>query len=332
MRSGAILTCMVSVMSTLLGCAVISRGPGLPATLGEQSSGFGYVPLDGLASTESADIACPKGDSVAIRKAMRPLLEILPDISVRFAVASFAADGALSFGPAKITSEGHTYRAVLDYVNVDAIPVDFYVKKTVTSWDPVIKKRKQETLGIFQAPSPGDTIVGYEARIRGNLLTKTDSAKHENLLSKAEGGGGFDEVTIPIYIGIGMRLSADIRALKSGVALTSLGAIAGAAQANALSGTLTVQTIGVTGKSIATALPLPSKLDQTTVENGILALGSSRALIYNAGSAQSDVVTTARVVGLYSPVGSDPALINTIYSELSRNGPPLNRPCGARNP
>ena len=327
MRNFVVLGCMVSVMS---GCAL--RSPGLPATPGEQSSGFGYVPLDGLPITEKADIACPKGDSVALRKAMRPLLEILPDISVRFAVASFAADGALSFGPAKITSEGNTYRAVLDYVNVDAIPVDFYVKKSVTSFDPQLKTRKYETLGIFQGISPGDTVVGYAARIKGILVTKTDSAKHDSLVSKAENGGGFDQATIPIYVGIGMRLSADIRALKSGVALTSLGAIAGAAQANALSGTLTVQTLGVTGKSIATALPLPSKLDQTTVENGILALGSSRALIYNAGSVPGDVTTTARVVGIYSPFGSDPALINAIYSELSRNGPPLARPCGAGNP
>ena len=113
-----------------------------------------------------------------------------------------------------------------------------------------------------------------------------------------------------------MRLAADIRALKSGIALTSLGAIAAEAEASALSGTLTVQTLGISGKSIATTLPLPSKLDQTTVENGIMALATARAIIY---SDDGDVYTVPRVVGLYSPVGSDPRLINAIYSELARS-------------
>jgi hypothetical protein len=134
----------------------------------------------------------------------------------------------------------------------------------------------------------------------------------------------FEEVTIPIYVGIGMRLSADVRARKAGIALASLGSIAAAAQANSLSGTLTVQTLGVSGKGVATALPLPSKLDQTTVENGILALGSSRALIY---SAAGDVRTSARVVGVYSPVGSAPGLIAAIYSELAKKKPEFPRTC-----
>jgi hypothetical protein len=38
------------------------------------------------------------------------------------------------------------------------------------------------------------------------------------------------------------------------------------------------------------------------------------------------------VVGLYSPVGSDPRLINAIYSELSRERPPWQHPCKRLDP
>ena len=246
-----------------------------------------------------------------------PLLEVLPDISVRFAVASFAADGGLTFGPAKVTLEGSSYRAVVDYVNVDAIPITFHVRKFVkTAGDSTVPRRLHDRI------IPADTVVGFEAVIVEDP-EDLDSEERQLLLNVEK----YDEVTIPVYVGIGMRIAADIRAHKGGVALTSLANIAAAAQANALSGTLTVQTLGVTGRSVATALPLPSKLDQTTVENGILALGSSRALIYNTSAEAGDVTTSARVMGLYSPVGSDPALINAIYSALARTRPVFPRPC-----
>jgi hypothetical protein len=205
----------------------------------------------------------------------------------------------------------------LDYVNVESIPVGFYLKKLVVNATGDSTYRP-----LIQSVASHERIAGYEARIRPLLFTAADTAQHQRILND-----NFEEVTIPVYVGIGMRLSADVRALKAGIALTSLGAIGAEAEANTLSGTLTVQTLGITGKSIATSLPLPSKLDQTTVENGILALGSSRALVYSAGTTPGDVTTTARVVGLYTPVGSNPSLINAIYSELSRNPTPFMRSC-----
>ena len=90
------------------------------------------------------------------------------------------------------------------------------------------------------------------------------------------------------------------------------------------------QSLGVNGKSIAMALPLPNKLDQTTIETAILAVGSSRAILY-ATNGEADAGNQARpsprVVGLYSPIGTDPLLINAIYAELSKTRPVWRRPC-----
>lgn len=303
--------------SVLSSCA--SVGSRLPTTPGERATGFGYVPLDGLAVREALDArTCEThvGNQLKIGTA-RPLLQDLPDLSVRFAVATLSGNGSLSFGPAQITAKGQTYRAVLDYVNVDAVPVVFYIRKFVR------RDGREQALRLSAQVDSPDVVVRYEAVIQPQATTQRDSAAREALISGQE----FDEVTIPVYVGLGMRLSADIRALESGIALTSLGAIAAEAQQQGLSGTLTVQTLGISGKSVATALPLPSKLDQTTVENGILALGSSRAVLYGGDAASNDVIRTPRVVGLYSPVGSDPSLINAIYSELSRRMPPWSRRC-----
>lgn len=286
------------------GCAKSLK---LPQTPGEVASNYGYVPLDPLAVSQTS------GDSCEGRKNVEPVpvLDALPDLAVRFAVADVSANGGLTFGPSKLTSAGGTYRAVLDYVNVDAVPVDFTVYKVVRT---------------------GDGLKGMPASYKPNLTAGEVLDHYEvKLLPKAEGSETApDRVTIPIYIGVGLRLSADIRSLKGNVSLSGLGAIGAQAEAKALAGTLTVQTLGVNGAALATALPLPNKLDQTTVETGILSIGTSRAMLYTAGvsgTAGEKVVATPRVVGLYSPIGSDPQFINAVYSELSRVRPVWHRPC-----
>jgi hypothetical protein len=302
------------------GCQSIGINKGkLPSTLGENASGYGYIPLDGLAIDQTfeadsckswrqlTDDKSPFSTATDIRgdKAgedpFRPLLETLPDISVRFAVASLDLNGGLTFGPAKITAKGKNYRAILDYVNIDAIPVSL--------WVTAFKDNNPVKISDIR----GDVVAQY---YEASLQTGEKPKYPESQL-----------VTIPVYVGIGMRLSADITAIEGGVPLTSLGAIGLEAQAKKLTGTLTVQTIGITGESVATSLPLPSSLDQTTIENGILSIGSNRAVVYRPSTENSSIHITPRVVGLYSPIGSEPALVNAIYSELSRERPKWARPC-----
>jgi hypothetical protein len=80
-------------------------------------------------------------------------------------------------------------------------------------------------------------------------------------------------------------------------------------------GSLVVQTIGVTGKQVSTSLPMPSELNQTTVQTAILSLGSIKAIIYDKESA----LVTPRMTGIYLPIpaGSE-QLLNKIVSELAR--------------
>lgn len=302
---------------------------GLPRTLGERSSNFGYIPLDGLAVNQtwegnSCQAWFPPDNGPVPSEAYKPLLEALPDLSVRFAVANFTTEGGLTFGPAKVTEKHQNYRAVLDYVNVDAISVEFWIRKLVEVAPGEIKVRP------LQLPLlPNERVVGYEAQIIPSDRLGGADVTNAAFLRKEYRDQQFEQVAIPVYVGVGMRLSADILALKGGATLSSLGAIGAQAQADAITGTLTVQTLGINGKPVATALPLPSKLDQTTIENAILALGTSRAVLF-AGGQNPEVTTTPRIVGLYSPIGSDPVLINAVYSELSRERPVWRHPCKAK--
>jgi hypothetical protein len=334
---------LVAAAGTALLCACSMVR--LPQTLGEQAANYGYVPLDGLSVKSDYGDSC--GDTPAGRTLVFvPLLQSLPDISVRFSVQDFEPNGSLSFGPAKITTKDQIYRAVLDYVNVDSLPQTFWIRSIVgkrgggTRYDSVPPKL-----------SDGESVLAYEAHLEPDnrvspLNTSSASApvidkqKQRNAflqsilgtgsvegISKLLPDSGYTEITIPVYVGIGMRLTADVRALEGGVALSSLDSIGLSAEAKSLTGTLTVQTLGITGKSIATSLPLPNKLDQTTVENGILALATSRASIYSAQDDSSDVTRTPRIVGLYSPIGTSAALINVLYSELSKVRLVWFRPC-----
>lgn len=289
------------------GCTTVGRNPSLPDTLASRASNYGYVPLDGLAIDQDfeadscKEFTAPKGP-----KSFAPLSQSLPDITVRFAVASYEQSGGLSFGPAKFTAKGKSYRAVLDYVNVDAIPVTFLISAIQFGY----------TKKLSDARGEGLPISGY-------TVTVVDPNKPTPGSATVNG----DIVTIPVYIGVGLRLSADVTALESGIPLVSLSAIGFEAQSNSLTGTLTVQAIGLPGETVASSLPLPSKLDQTTIENGVLAIGANRLNIYRY--KDTDMGAIPRVVGLYSPIGTEPALINAIYSELSKKRPKWSRPCKA---
>lgn len=303
----------IALSVSLSGCATVGPG-GLPRTPGETASNYGYVPLDPLPINQTDDADSCKELKTGKQESL-PLLEALPDLAIRFAVADIDASGGLTFGPSKITASGDAYRAVLDYVNADAVPRNFLVRKFVGR--PGFKATPEKSTYIVDHKL-GEYVEAYEVR-----LVDMDAPMAVD--------DQWDLITIPIYVGVGLRLSADIRAAKSGISLSGLGTIGAQAEASALSGTLTVQTLGVNGRSLAMALPLPNKLDQTTIEAGILAIGSSRAMLYTAGTGGTgeQVTATPRVVGLYSPVGSDPAFINAVYAELSRERTKWPRPCRA---
>lgn len=313
---------------------------GLPPIEGEKSTAYGYIPLDGLAvqevqSPESCNPWTADGSAGGGDPYMQ-LFKSLPDVTVRFAVAAFDASGGLSFGPATVTAKGRNYQAVLDYVNVDAVPVTMLVSATLdgrpiplsyaitlaSGRGPVtVPPAAQGASVTYLVARPGAVRFTARAYEAAALSTGADPSDQD----------GGELLTIPVYVGIGMRLTANIKAEQAGVALTGLTAIGFEAQAGKLSGTLSMQTIGISGPGVTGTVPLSDALDQTTISNATAAIHSIRAVVYST-SHQSDIVITPRVVGIFSPIASTPDLINAIYSELSRNPPKWKRSCVSPGP
>jgi hypothetical protein len=127
--------------------------------------------------------------------------------------------------------------------------------------------------------------------------------------------------SVPVYVGVGLRLTANLTTNESGINLGNLLAIGAAAQANKLSGTLVLQTLGITGENISTALPIPSEISIASIQNAIQAIGTMKAKLYD-----SKTVIQPRVVAVYNTLGGDSGVINGFIASVLGQEPQLNVP------
>jgi hypothetical protein len=65
------------------------------------------------------------------------------------------------------------------------------------------------------------------------------------------------------------------------VDLGNLFALGVAASTGNISGTLVLQTLGISGESISATIPFPSEINNNSIQNAILALGAIKAKIYD---------------------------------------------------
>ena len=121
-----------------------------------------------------------------------------------------------------------------------------------------------------------------------------------------------EEFNVPVYIGIGLRLKANVTVLKGSVNLTSLPSLTAAVESGDATGTMSVQTIGISGKAARTNLLLLDKIDETTIQNAIQVLANIKASIES-----EDTVVTPRILGFHNTVAAGPQGINLIHSKIS---------------
>ncbi|MFP3366491.1 hypothetical protein R0J93_22885, partial [Pseudoalteromonas sp. SIMBA_148] len=88
--------------------------------------------------------------------------------------------------------------------------------------------------------------------------------------------------------------------------------LAAEASAGKVTGSMVVQTLGMTGELVSTNLPLPNELDRSTAQNAILAIGSIKALLHDP-----DMKIYPRIIGLYNPYGGGTQFVNGVLSALA---------------
>lgn len=88
-------------------------------------------------------------------------------------------------------------------------------------------------------------------------------------------------VTIGAAVGVGLRAEATFCSRKDGVSIADLVNIGISAQNNKLSGTMSFQTMGIENKAISDALPIPSELSLSTVQQSLQTMATVKANIYD---------------------------------------------------
>ncbi|HRH50347.1 MAG TPA: hypothetical protein PLP23_16435 [Panacibacter sp.] len=114
---------------------------------------------------------------------------------------------------------------------------------------------------------------------------------------------------IPVYVGVGLRLTASVTIDSGYVELSNLFSIGAAAEAKRLNGTMVIQTLGVSGEGVSSALPIPTQINTTTIQNALVAIGAIRSKLY-----QSNTRVTPRIVGFYNNVGNGKNSMNYFIS------------------
>lgn len=332
------------------GCSLLkSEKIEFAPTYAEEKAGYSYIPVE--PSSVSIQCETDDGDQCAtIRK--RSLLNALPDNSVRIAtrlVSGKAKVGAPVFG-ADIGVAGNSYEIIIDFVNTQTINKPFLGKWFVSVSDQltVLPNRcypversvlsvypfdKHETMSLkatlLQATNQPDNLESLKEQIAA--FEALSAARSENKAVTLNCGADlqarngqtipYQEIkippevfNIPVYVGIGLRLKANVTVIKGTLNLTSLPAITAAVKNETATGSLSVQTIGISGKTARSGLLLLDKIDTTTIQNAIQVLSSIKASIES-----EDTTISPRIVGFHNTIGAGAQGINLIHSLLVGN-------------
>jgi hypothetical protein len=282
------------------------EAPSGPRSPGEIESGYTYIPIDPFPVRTVDSSNCPgRGDKPATS-----LLDALPDNAVRMLVEKFDASGNVAYGASKAASMYERYRVTVDYINADTINVPVVIKKTMQVADP---------RAAASASSEWREVDLFAENLSHFL---PGSERYEVRRLKEGEAPGSSQFNIPVYVGVGLRVSAYVYVTGASANISGIGIIGAEAEANNLRGSLVVQTLGVNGKSVAAALPIQSELNRTTAQSAIVAVGAIKALLY-----ADETIKSPRVVGLYLPFPGGKPLVNAIISELSKKQVEWSRPC-----
>ncbi|MCB4797351.1 hypothetical protein [Neotamlana laminarinivorans] len=82
-------------------------------------------------------------------------------------------------------------------------------------------------------------------------------------------------------VGVGLRIVASIETKKSGINLGDLFAIGFAASRNEVSGSLSVNVLGIESREITTLLPMPSEISSASIQSAMQAMATIKSKIYD---------------------------------------------------
>lgn len=200
---------------------------------------------------------------------------LFSDETIRIAVGTIDESANITYAANTFGQANHNYIVIMDYIKYMSMPMAARVEDS----------GKTRTINNIQLISPGSTSFNPPDR---------------------------NQVVMPLYVGIGLRLTANLRVFSGKVNLGNFFGLGASGSLTNTTGTLTVQTLGITGDGISALIPMPGDLNTTTIQNAIQSLGAIKAKMY-----EQQTILSPRVVGFYNNVGGISTIIaNKVISNI----------------
>jgi len=192
----------------------------------------------------------------------------------------------------EILKKGETHENFRGFVPVD--PIEYNEKVEIVENGKIISKEIKILTSeeIFQFLNNETVLVSIgQVNAEGGIsyLPITISAKHSSYkvtmdymkfatLPQADEIGNFIGFN---RVGVGLRLITLLTTSEAGINIGDLSSIGLAAKLGKVKGTLMIEVVGIKSKEVTTLLPLPSEINQTTIQNAMQALATIKSKIYD---------------------------------------------------
>lgn len=302
-RSLGLFFLFLPLLATL-GCTTAIA----PKTPFASRAGYTYVPIDSFAVNVSKEASCS-------------ILDSLPDNTVRMSFEVTNAKGEVSYGVGHTSAKTSTYKVTADFISADTISFPVWIVKLAEKSERQVGKATRT--GVYEKVAPFEQLSSeYFWGTEKYVVVAADSLKPGASPMEEP----WEKYYIPLYVGVGLRTTAEVWEAKANTKLTGLGTLGAEAEAGRIKGGLIVQTLGVNGEAIQAALPIQSELNRTTATGALIAISAIKTLLHDDNT---DIFP--RVVGMYVPFAADTALVSAVISALASVQIAWDRKCPMEN-
>ena len=271
MKRISIILLSISILTSCMASKGVSNS-GTTEMVANRNESFGYQPIDPLPA--KVGYLNDSGRIIPINRISRPLLNKRLMASLPDETMRMAIGQIDGQGNINFTSNKVGYKGSSYVVVLDYIKFD-------TKSIPIVIRRDSS-----------------------NKVSEIKSIPEGNRAMQPDG-------LMPIYVGVGLRLTATISVNEGPVDLGNLFALGFAAEAKKLTGTLVIQTLGVSGKDVSSLIPMPSQINTTTIQNAIMSLAAIKSKLY-----EDDAELSPRVVGFYNNIGGGQETVQKFITNI----------------
>ncbi|MDX8552013.1 hypothetical protein MK851_00025 [Tenacibaculum sp. 1B UA] len=241
----------------------------------------GYQPIDPIQLTVEKE-----NDTLSFKD----IISEFPNEATRVAVGRVNQSGSLTFGTFNVARNGESYSVIIDYIKyiTTAIPARYSENYTTKKYADYVRNNYNflgERLDTLKIP---DNLKSKNVLLSEQILSTNYGSVNEfnaelqvqnqNLrLDKSQN----HNIKIPVYVGIGLRIQASVTVLKDSVNLGSLYGLGVAASQNRLSGTLIIQSLGISGENVSPIIPIPDRINESTIQTAMQSLATIKSKIYD---------------------------------------------------